>query len=612
MKAHFPDFNELDRLVYKWCEGDITAEEGRRLESLLVDPAARQYFLDCVQLDAQLTWELDEEGGRIESHPAVPAGWRVRSTVGGHSRAGARRRRVLLAGGMVAAVAVAVAAGFWFLRPPRADDDGWPAPVPAAVAEIQSLWGTVDIVGHGGSARPAAAGETIHASESIRTGLEEGHAVVECRRGARIDMGPDTELCFDSKSDPDGAADLVQRRGTITLAVAKQPADHPLVLRTPHGTIRVLGTRFQSLVGPDATLVETEQGCVEVTRASDRQRAEVGEGDYVLVGSSQEPLTVRAAPITLTEATRVLEDRQSDEHVSALSFAPDGATLWTGGTRGFLRIWDVKMGEVRRRIPAHKSLIRSLLLAPDGRTFATAGEDHRIRFWDARTCEQLPQEIRPRVITSPLAFCDGGSLLAVHGRVQGTRTALCFWRCDNGEHVADLTLGVSSLSCVALSPDGRTLAAGDEKGNVVLCDARQRRELKTFEAHDKNILAIAFSPDGRWLATGGKDALVKLWDRTDWRLRATLRGHVRDVVSLAFCPDRQLLATSDNAGITRVWDLPAGREAVVISWPRFREARTVFTPDGRSVVTAGTRGIIKFWHLPDDVRESSAAWSLNK
>jgi WD40 repeat protein len=251
-------------------------------------------------------------------------------------------------------------------------------------------------------------------------------------------------------------------------------------------------------------------------------------------------------------------------------------------------------------------------LAPDGRTFATAGEDHRIRFWDARTCEQLPQEIRPRVITSPLAFCDGGSLLAVHGRVQGTRTALCFWRCDNGEHVADLTLGGSSLFCVALSPDGRTLAAGDEKGNVILCDARQRRELKTFEAHDKNILAIAFSPDGRWLATAGKNALVRVWDTAEWKLRATLRGHIRAVVSLAFCPDRQLLATSDNAGITRVWDVPTGQEVVVISWPRFREARTVFTPDGRSVVTAGTRGTIKFWDLPDDVRESSAAWPLKK
>lgn len=604
MKAQSPDFGELDKLLYKWCEGDITAEEGRRLESLLADRAARQYFLDYVQLDAQLTWELDEEGGRVESHPVVPSGRHVRST--------ARRWRVPLAGGMAVALAVAIVAGLFFLRLPQGHDEASRAPAPAAVAEIRSLSGTVEIVGSDGSSRPGAAGEMIHASESLRSGPEEGHAGIECRRGARLELGPDTELRFDSNSGAEDAADLVQFRGVLALEVARQPADQPLVLRTPHSTIRVLGTRFQSLVGPDATLVETEQGCVEVTRASDRQRAEVGEGDYVLVGSSQEPLIVRAAPITLTEASRTLEDRASDEHVRALGFTRDGTALLTGGTQGLLRVWDMKTGEVRKRALAHNGLMRSLLFSPDGRTFVTGGEDKRVRFWDAGTCQRLPQEIKPPVLTWPLAFCEGGNLLAVGGRDQNSRAVLRFFRSHNAQQVAELVLGAPALLCLANSPDGRTLAAGEQDGNIVICDARVRREQKTFRAHDRDVLAIAISPDGRWLATGGKDALVKLWDTTDWQLRATLRGHVRDVVSLAFCPDRQLLATSDNAGITRVWDVPSGREVVVISWLRFREARTIFTPDGRTVVTAGTQAIIKFWDLPGEVWKSSAAWLVKK
>jgi WD40 repeat protein len=602
MKAQSPDFNELDKLLYRWCEGDITADEGRRLESLLADRSARQYFLDYMQLDAHLMWELDEEGGRAEPHPVLPSNRNVRSA--------AMRRRVLLAGGMTVALAVAIVAGFRLLRPPKGHDEAAPALVPATVAKIRSLSGSVEIVGHDGTSRPGAPGETIRAIESIRTGLEEGRAEIECRRGARLELGPDTELRFDSNSGVEDAADLVQSRGVLALEVAKQPADHPFVLRTPHSTVRVLGTRFQSLVGPDATLVETEQGCVEVTRASDRQRAEVSEGDYVVVGSFQEPLKVRAAPITLTDASRTLEDRASDEHVRALAFTRDGTLLLTGGTQGLLRIWDIKTGGVRKRAPAHNGLMRSLVFSPDGQTFVTGGEDKRVRFWDAGTCGPLPREINPPGYTWPLAFCERGDLLAVGGKDQNSRAMLRFFRSDSAQQAAELVLGSPTLLCLASSPDGRTLAAGDQDGNVVVCDAREHREQKSFRAHDKDVLAIAISPDGRWLATGGKDALVKLWDTADWQMRGTLRGHVRDVVSLAFCPDRRLLASSDNAGITRVWDVPTGREAVVISWPRFREARTVFTPDGRTVVTAGTRGVIKFWDLPEEMWESSSTWPL--
>lgn len=604
MTPNSPDRNELDRLLYRWCEGDITDVEGQQLERLLAeDSEARKYFLDYLQLDAHLSWELPDE--EAEPALALPSGLMV----DGARNARPRRRTLLLAGSVASALAVLLLAGYWTFRPERGREAVSPMPTLVSAATVQAVTGVVEIVGSDGAARPGAAGDMIRAGESIRTGAEDSTALVQHDRGARIELGPDTEVLLARESEAGQHADLVQTRGAVVLDVASQPADRPLVVETPHSTIRVVGTQFCSFVGVQATRVETEEGRVEVTRSSDHQTAVVGEGDYVLIGASKEPLSVRAAPITLTEPTRTLEDPESNEHIRAICFKHDGTTLVTGGAQGSLRFWDTPSGQVRKRISAHRTHVRGVVLSPDGQTFATAGEDNRVRFWDAETAEARSQEIVRPNYAWPLVFCEQGRLV-VTASAQGAQPILRFWQSDTGQTAGQLPVDLRLPVCLAIAPDGRTLAGGGSEGNVFVCDLHERKQTRALRAHEKTVQAMAFSPDGRWLATGGKDALVMLWDTADWHLRATLEGHTRPVVSLAFCPDRQLLATSDNAGITRVWDVRTGREEVIISWPRYREARTVFTPDGRSVVTAGTQSTIKFWDLSDDVRESSAAWQI--
>ena len=55
---------------------------------------------------------------------------------------------------------------------------------------------------------------------------------------------------------------------------------------------------------------------------------------------------------------------------------------------------------------------------------------------------------------------------------------------------------------VGLSPDERTLAAGDPSGNVFLFDTTTRRRVATFRPGDgfSWIVQVAYSPDGTRLA----------------------------------------------------------------------------------------------------------------
>ncbi len=68
-----------------------------------------------------------------------------------------------------------------------------------------------------------------------------------------------------------------------------------------------------------------------------------------------------------------------------------------------------------------------------------------------------------------------------------------------------------TIGAVAISPDGKLLAAGNLNGNVKARDATDGRELTVLEGHQDLVFAVRFSPDGQTLCTASKDETVRLW-----------------------------------------------------------------------------------------------------
>jgi WD40 repeat protein/serine/threonine protein kinase len=205
---------------------------------------------------------------------------------------------------------------------------------------------------------------------------------------------------------------------------------------------------------------------------------------------------------------------------------------------------------------------------------------------------------------SGIAISSDGTVLASNG---GGRSGaiIQLWDTKTGRARDELIGGEQVFSCIALSPDGKTLASGSNDATVRLWDVAAGRALgEPLRGHEHRIESIAFSPDGKTLASGSKDRTIRLWDVATGRaLGEPLRGHESTVDSVAFSPDGKTLASGSWDQTIRLWDSTAGSS---LGEPlRAHEAghlgvhsgvRSVaFSPDGKTLASGCSDQTIRLW-----------------
>jgi RNA polymerase sigma factor (sigma-70 family) len=161
--------------------------------------------------------------------------------------------------------------------------------------------------------------------------------------------------------------------------------------------------------------------------------------------------------------------------------------------------------------------------------------------------------------------------------------------------------GVLRLSCkspvhtVAVSPDGKTVAAGDSDRTIHLWQAATGRELSPVVGHQGAVSAIAFSPDSKILASAGYDGALRLWDVATGSGLRTLEGHEDVVTAVTFSPDGKTLAAAGADGKIRLWEVSTGRALRSCAGHRGRVWSATWAGDGKTLASGGGDKTLRLW-----------------
>ena len=373
---------------------------------------------------------------------------------------------------------------------------------------------------------------------------------------------------------PETAAFLIEQM------LAKRPADRPVSAVAVAEAFAVILTGFGPLSPLQVPAIAEEAACEAVQAALSksgqsvcqrkRTRARIA---YSLIGVAagialtlaiaipmlRQPLDRAGSdPIhRVDESTASMRSLQAEPAavlsgnagpVWAVAFTPDAETLAMAIDDGTVKLWNVAEKRVRSTIKAHPGPVWGMSISHDGHLLATGGDDGKVRVFDLATTNEV-RFLETKYAVRTLAFSDMTNDLLIGGRTGQVEV----WSAEIGERGIATAGHAGTVTAVAFSPDGRTIASVSGDKTAKLWNAATGGEQLSLEGHSGGIYGVAFSPDGSKILTGGWDKTARLWDTASGSLEHTCEAHGGDIWAVAFSPSTPYGASVGEDRIVRVF-----------------------------------------------------------
>jgi WD40 repeat protein len=195
---------------------------------------------------------------------------------------------------------------------------------------------------------------------------------------------------------------------------------------------------------------------------------------------------------------------------------------------------------------------------------------------------------------SSVAFSPDGKTVA-SGSLDDT---IKMWNVATGQEINTLKGYSYPVISVAFSPDGKTLASGGWDDTIKIWHVATGQEINTLKGHSSSDNSVAFSPDGKTLASGGlRDKTIKIWNVATGQEIRTLKGHSDMVWSVAFSPDGKTVASGSSDKTIKIWNVATGQQITTLKGDSNQVYSVAFTPDGKTLASGGWDGTIKIWNV---------------
>jgi WD40 repeat protein len=213
------------------------------------------------------------------------------------------------------------------------------------------------------------------------------------------------------------------------------------------------------------------------------------------------------------------------------------------------------------------------------------------------------------------------------------------WSLQTGVEKRRLRGPADNVTCVAVSPDGKSIAAGAADGMLWLWSSdNDGPTTGCLKGHAGPVTGVCFVPSGESLLSAGLDGTIRQWDPTTGKSRGvtsspvgsiealayggkrvavagakglalrlrdgsfiTLGGHAGAVRCAGVSQDGKLVASGGADGKVIVWDTAEGERLTTFTGHVGPVRAVSFGPDGGVVYSGGEDGTLRRWPVAANV-----------
>ncbi|XP_071553022.1 guanine nucleotide-exchange factor SEC12 [Panulirus ornatus] len=216
----------------------------------------------------------------------------------------------------------------------------------------------------------------------------------------------------------------------------------------------------------------------------------------------------------VSSAETVFKKKSEDEaYQKCCGISPDHKFLVTGGTDGYLRLWNLPDMKKIKDIKAHEKEVDALDIKPDCKQIVSVCKPTReCCIWNIKDGKKFIQValqtngVRYKCFRARYGIVEGDvsktRLFTVSNPVTGSKNPSVVAKWCSKTYTQERTQTLAgSLSSLALSDDGRYLATGTMSGTIYILIAFSLQQLRSIEdAHSTFITGL------EWLPTDNKES----------------------------------------------------------------------------------------------------------
>lgn len=366
-----------------------------------------------------------------------------------------------------------------------------------------------------------------------------------------------------------------------------------------------------------------------VAEATSIQSTQPELARQLLVQAYRMSPTAQAAG-ALIGSTAIPRVIQTGSPARGISFDPRGRILASATNKGVV-LYDTPTAKVLVRLE-QTEYTTALAFNRDGKLLAVGDKDGLVQLWNVASPAD-PHLLGTATTTGDsimgLAFSNQAPLLVVG--IDAAQTGVIDIRDVRRPRLIESMppIALAGLSeGLAVSTDGKTVAASGEEGTVRMMSLSASGRLTVLKTLKSPSSVLAFSPKGNFLAAAGSDYTGRLWDTTDPsrpKQLTVLNGQSLGFDALAFSADGDTLATGAGDNTIQLWDISdpvRPRQGSLLTGHTYSVTSLAFAPDRGTLASAGadgatraekgadsTNGTLRLWNV-DGAQSSSARTSV--